>query len=379
MTEFFVTDCVLGIAYKLDVPFVGLSSCALMPWHYDRVGLLDTPSHIPSEFVGFSENMNFYERSFNWATTRIIKILSKLMVMSDDELIRKKFGDGIPSVAEIAKNTSLILVNQHYSYSLPKQLPPSVIEVGGVHIKDEQPLPNDLKEFLDSSTEGVIYISWGSVIQTSSLHEEKRIAILRALSKFPQKVLWKWENEVMHDKPDNVFIKKWLPQADVLCHPNVKVFMTHGGMLGTSEGVHCGVSMVVTPFYGDQWLNSRALEYREVAVIMNYNEISEEKVYDSLEKALGSKLQKTAKEVSFAFRNRIETPLKTSVWWIEHAIKTKGARLAQTYSVHLSWFTYYSLDVICTILAVLSVISYICIRLLKFCLCKSAKRKLKIQ
>lgn len=363
----------------MEVPFIGLSSCALMPWHYDRVGLLDTPSHIPSEFVGFSEKMNFYERSFNWATTRIIKILSKLMVLSDNELIRKKFGDNIPSVSEIAKNTSLILVNQHYSFSLPKQLPPSVIEIGGVHIKDEKPLPQDLKEFLDSSTEGVIYISWGSVVQTSSLHEEKRIAILKALSKFTQRVLWKWENELMPDKPDNVFIRKWFPQRDVLCHPNVKVFMTHGGMLGTSEGVHCGVSMIVTPFYGDQYLNSRALEYREVAVIMNYNEISEEKVYDSIEKALGSKLQDNAKKVSFAFKNRADTPLGTSLWWIEHVISTKGARLAQSYSVHMSWFTYYSLDVIFTILAVITIISIIFIKLFKFCLCNSDKGKLKIQ
>lgn len=379
ITEFFVTDCVLGIAYKLNVPFIGLSSCALMPWHYDRVGLLDTPSHIPSEFVGFSEKMNFYERTFNWATTRIIKILSKLMVINDDKLIRNKFGDGIPSVGEIAKNTSLILVNQHYSYSLPKQLPPQVIEIGGVHIRDEQPLPKDLKEFLDLSTDGVIYISWGSVVQTSSLHEDKRIAILKALAKFPQRVLWKWENESMPDKPDNVFIKKWMPQRDILCHPNVKVFMTHGGMLGTSEGVHCGVAMIVTPIYGDQWLNSKALEYREMAVIMNYEEISEKKLFDSLEQALGSKLQENAKKVSFSYKNRLETPLRTSLWWIEHTLSTNGSMLGQSYSVHMSWFTYYSLDVIFTILSVIIISSFIFIKLFKFCFCNSSKSKLKIQ
>jgi glucuronosyltransferase len=43
------------------------------------------------------------------------------------------------------------------------------------------------------------------------------------------KVLWKWETEDIKGKPDNVMLQKWLPQQDVLGHPNVKLFITHGG------------------------------------------------------------------------------------------------------------------------------------------------------
>lgn len=35
-------------------------------------------------------------------------------------------------------------------------------------------------------------------------------------------------------------------------HPNVKAFITHGGLLGSSEAAHCGVPTIVTPMYGDQ-------------------------------------------------------------------------------------------------------------------------------
>lgn len=45
-----------------------------MPWHYDRVGLPDFPSYIPSEFVGFSPHMNFYERFTNWMIVKLTKI-----------------------------------------------------------------------------------------------------------------------------------------------------------------------------------------------------------------------------------------------------------------------------------------------------------------
>jgi len=75
ITEFFNTDCALGIAYKLNVTsFIGMSSCALMPWHYDRVGAPDTPSYIASEFVGYSQSMQLMERFTNWLVVKLTKI-----------------------------------------------------------------------------------------------------------------------------------------------------------------------------------------------------------------------------------------------------------------------------------------------------------------
>jgi glucuronosyltransferase len=75
ITEYFNTDCVLGLAYKLNITkFIGMSSCALMPWHYDRVGLPDTPSYIPNEFVGFSSRMSLSERIENWLVVTATKI-----------------------------------------------------------------------------------------------------------------------------------------------------------------------------------------------------------------------------------------------------------------------------------------------------------------
>lgn len=36
------------------------------------------------------------------------------------------------------------------------------------------------------------------------------------LAQVPQRVLWKYEDE-MKDLPKNVMIRKWLPQRDILC------------------------------------------------------------------------------------------------------------------------------------------------------------------
>ena len=67
--------------------------------------------------------------------------------------------------------------------------------------------------------------------------EDKRKALLSVFGKLKQKVLWKWETEHMDDKPPNVMLHKWLPQQDVLGHPNVKLFISHGGQSSFQETV----------------------------------------------------------------------------------------------------------------------------------------------
>lgn len=37
-----------------------------------------------------------------------------------------------------------------------------------------------------------------------------------------------------------------------LGHPNVRAFITHGGLMGSTESVYCGVPVIVTPMFGDQ-------------------------------------------------------------------------------------------------------------------------------
>lgn len=44
VTEIFNTECMLGVIHKMNVPYVGLTSCGLMPYHFDRVATPDTPS-----------------------------------------------------------------------------------------------------------------------------------------------------------------------------------------------------------------------------------------------------------------------------------------------------------------------------------------------
>lgn len=56
------------------------------------------------------------------------------------ELLRKRFGNDMPDIRDLVQQTSLILVNQHYSLSGAKPLSPAVIEIGGIHIQKPKTL-----------------------------------------------------------------------------------------------------------------------------------------------------------------------------------------------------------------------------------------------
>lgn len=157
--------------------------------------------------------------------------------MEENERLRKRFGPGIPDLRDLADDTSVLFVNQHFSFAAPRPLPPNVVEIGGIHIKQSRrKLPDDLQQLLDGAENGVIYVSWGSIINSSGMPLSKKREIVEAFKRLPQTILWKWENDSLTATAKNVHIRSWLPQIDILCHPNVKVFMSHGGLMGTSEG-----------------------------------------------------------------------------------------------------------------------------------------------
>lgn len=73
LMETFNTDCLMGVVWKLQAPVIGLSSCNLMPWHYDRVGNPHLPSFIPSLFMEHSDKMTFRQRFMNFIDIHLKK------------------------------------------------------------------------------------------------------------------------------------------------------------------------------------------------------------------------------------------------------------------------------------------------------------------
>jgi UDP:flavonoid glycosyltransferase YjiC (YdhE family) len=143
------------------------------------------------------------------------------------------------------RNVSLVLVNSHFSSYHVRPYLPNVIEVGGLQVKTKaDPLPEDLKNFLDNATDGAILFSLGSNAKSSLLPDKVIKELLKTFSQIKQRVVMKWETNTLAGKPDNVFISKWLPQDDILAHKNLKAFISHCGYGGVIEAKYHGVPIL---------------------------------------------------------------------------------------------------------------------------------------
>lgn len=204
----------------------------------------------------------------------------------------------------------------------------------------------DIKEFLDSATDGAIFFSLGSSAKSSDLPQEKISIILGEFRKLKLKVLWKFEAD-LPNLPDNVKIGKWLPQNDILAHPNIKLFISHCGKGGITEAKYHGVPILAIPMFVDQFSNANKILNEGWAVSLPLGKINANSFSSALDEALNNaSYAHVAKKLSALYRDRPEHPLDTAVFWVEYVIRHNGAYHMQSPGVHLNLLQYYSVDVL---------------------------------
>lgn len=128
----------MAFGRHLNVPVIGLTASVLLEWHNDAVGNPNSHSFIPGGMTGFSSEMNFWERLQNTFLSKMITIDFNHQVESQKRFIDKYIGAGYPSIYELAREMSLVLVNSHYSLNGVRPFTPGVVEIGGVHVQDNE-------------------------------------------------------------------------------------------------------------------------------------------------------------------------------------------------------------------------------------------------
>ena len=71
----------------------------------------------------------------------------------------------------------------------------------------------------------------------------------------------------------------WLPQQDILAHPNLKVFITHAGQSSMQELLCHQKPALAVPVQGDQPLNAKELVRMEVGISVPYPSLNEDDLY----------------------------------------------------------------------------------------------------
>ncbi|KAG5326428.1 UD2A3 glucuronosyltransferase, partial [Pseudoatta argentina] len=371
LTENFNTDCFLGFIHRFKAPYMALSSHQIMPWTNSDMANTENPSYVPIILLGLTKPLDFFSRIKNALWLFLSKAIYEYHFRSVDQVVANEvFGPDLPKLKEIALQSQALLVNTHSSiYGSRPQLP-NVIEIGGLHIPSRvNPLPKDIAEFLDSAHEGVLYFNLGSMIKMSSIPQEKLNTILKVIGSIPRKVIWKWETDELPRKLDNVMARKWLPQFDVMNHRNVKCYLGHGGLLGLSESVYVGLPMILMPIYGDQFHNSAAAETRGAAVVVAYDNLTEETLKSALNKVFNdTSYHENAQRLSKAYRDRPARPMETAIWWTEYIARGNGRFYFRSDSTGLSWYQRHLVDITLVLIIISMMFIYILFRLIKLLL-----------
>uniref|UniRef100_A0A034VV73 UDP-glucuronosyltransferase n=1 Tax=Bactrocera dorsalis TaxID=27457 RepID=A0A034VV73_BACDO len=370
--EQFFHESFLMFAHKFKCPVVTLGTMGYADNMDHTMGLLTPWSFIPHLLLSHTDQMTFSQRAYNTylslydAVMRRWYYMPKMQEMAERHFTGQVEGP-LPHVRQLEKNISLMLINSHRSLDVPRPSMPGLVNVGGVHIKTPKPLPHDLQTYLDNSTHGVVYFSLGSYMKSIDMPKEKISLILNAFSQLKQNVLWKFENSSIGHLPPNVKIQSWLPQNDILAHPNIKVFITHGGIFGTQEGIHWGVPMLSIPLYGDQHRNTIKSVRAGYARTLNFGQMSSEDLLQNVRLLIsdGSYKQK-ALEASRKFRDNPMHPLDEASFWIEYIARHKGAPHLKSYGAYMPLYQYLLLDVFGCALLIAFLAIWLPLRVLKF-------------
>lgn len=221
--EEFMNQAFKALAYKYKAPIVSVSPAGAVSW-INRIFKNPAPiSYVPNVFLGFSGHMTFTQRLINALMTTFDESVHNYITIPKMNELIDKYVPGSPHVDELNDEVALILLNSHVSTNQPVPMLPNMIEIGGFHVDPAKKLPDDIQKYLDESKNGAILFSLGSNMKSKFLSSDVRDTILKTFSKLKQNVLWKFEDEDLPGKPDNVKISKWLPQQDIL---GTQLFLT---------------------------------------------------------------------------------------------------------------------------------------------------------
>ncbi|XP_060871444.1 UDP-glucosyltransferase 2-like [Metopolophium dirhodum] len=172
----------------------------------------------------------------------------------------------------------------------------------------------------------------------SSIPEEIKKALLEVLAQIPQRVLWKYENE-LEDIPKNVMVRKWLPQRDIL--------FRCGGVSGVYETLDAEVPVLGLPVSGDQPRNLENLVNAGMAISMDLLSITNYSFLRNVLELLNDKKYKENIETtSKIFKDRPILLEESVVYWTEYVLRHKGAPHLKSHALNLRWYEYFSLGVL---------------------------------
>ncbi|XP_036062820.1 UDP-glucuronosyltransferase 3A2-like [Onychomys torridus] len=340
--------CVFLIAEKLGKQFV-----AFLPTHFSIIdyGIPHPLSFVPGFGSSLTDQMYFWARVKNFLMSLDSSVKQREILSQYDSIIQEHFAEGSrPILSHLPQKAELWFVNSDFALDFAHPMLPNMVYVGGLTDKPVRSIPQDLEDFIIKfGDSGFVLVALGSIAtlhQTRELIKEMNSAFAHLL----QGVMWTckdahWPKDV--SMAPNVKIMDWLPQTDLLAHPRIRLFVTHGGMNSIMEAIQHGVPMVGIPFFGDQVKNMVVVEAKKIGVSVQLETLKAETFTHTLKEVIEDKRYKSAAMAARAIRRSHPlTPSQRLVGWIDHILQTGGGAHLKPHGFQQPWHVQSLLDVL---------------------------------
>ncbi len=329
--------CFYILMYKLDIPYISIST-PNEPWLLRNPQL---PSFVPTNLgIPYTTKMTFWERFDNLKS--VVYWAAFHSSVMRDSYFTKKYTPDLPVVStdELASRSLLWLVDVDLVIDYPRPIMPNEIHIGGLTTKPANPLPKDLQEFVNRGQHGVIVMSFGST--APNMANDKFIEAFRRIKQY---VVWRFTGEPPKDLPVNVKVIEWMPQNDLLGHPNTKLFITHGGANGQYETMYHGVPVITFPLFSEQRYNAKRAEYHGLGLTLNVRQFDPADLVNTIKEiTTNPSYSQKMKFKSNIFKDGLMSPSERAVYWIGHILKYGGDHL-HSYALDMPWYQYTMLDI----------------------------------
>ena len=371
---FVFSPCNVILAHFLSVPAVFLTSI-IMAW--DAMVPVN-PAVTPTMSSRYSDRMTFSQRLVNVAIYLVGRVYR---VSEQNTTLLKRFAPEVNSWLELQQRSTLLyIVTRDYLLEWPEPQMPNVIYTPGITTHPAGVLPQQLKELMDAATDGAIILSFGSV--TDKFPAEINNKFLVAFSQLKQTIIFKFGGRNMglpNNVSKNVHLLPWLPQNDLLGHPNTLLFITHCGNNGQYESLYHGVPMIGFPMFAEQHHNAFRMVEHGYGIEMDFLTFTADELVNNIYKVLDEKSLKMAtQKASDILKSRPMTAQDTAAYWVEHVLKYGGEHL-RTGAMDMPLYQFLMLDILLFMLVVCFLSGYILKTIFTIiwrkCLTKQSKQK----
>ncbi|KAE9551644.1 hypothetical protein FO519_005142 [Halicephalobus sp. NKZ332] len=270
------------------------------------------------------------------------------------------------------KDAAFLFVNSDELIDFISPITPKVIYIGALgRTIPSKPLEKKYLDICNSAKRGVIYLSFGTVVLSKDMPLHLKKIFLEAFSEFPDiSFIWKYENQSdnIAQGYDNVFTFPFLPQNDLLGHPKLLAFITHGGMNSITEAAIKGIPMIAIPIFGDQNHNARILEAKQTGITLLKHQITKDLLVSTIRKIIDDEnYKKNAQQLSRMVKSKPMSAEERVVKYTEFAAEFGNTEALQSEGRNLHWIQLYSIDVVAFLLAIVFLLLFflhICIKLI---------------